>query len=225
MGRRPPAPRLRALSPDKRIIVILTLLLFFSVLSLYFTVSSIYRFGKGAGERMQIRHIERLELELRQRQEDDSVKHLKDFNYDDERKQNKQPEAGKKELTPRQIQMRKKMVVFPLFFLAFAGCMWLIFSPRRKEREEPSAGFNTELPTPESEGILSDKRDAYVQEEMRRRGGKRCAPCRISRSGWRTRKKSPSCPLPCRISLPALPAVRRELSGLPVPPMPTSTAS
>ena len=47
-----------ALSPDKRIIVILTLLLFFSVLSLYFTVSSIYRFGKGAGERMQIRHIE-----------------------------------------------------------------------------------------------------------------------------------------------------------------------
>ena len=75
-----------ALSPDKRIIVILTLLLFFSVLSLYFTVSSIYRFGKGAGERMQIRHIERLELELRQRQEADSVKHLKDFNYDDERK-------------------------------------------------------------------------------------------------------------------------------------------
>ena len=75
-----------ALSPDKRIIVILTLLLFFSVLSLYFTVSSIYRFGKGAGERMQIRHIERLELDLRQRQEADSVKHLKDFNYDDERK-------------------------------------------------------------------------------------------------------------------------------------------
>ena len=69
-----------ALSPDKRIIVILTLIR----LSLYFTVSSIYRFGKGAGERMQIRHIERLELELRQRQEADSVKHLKDFNYDDE---------------------------------------------------------------------------------------------------------------------------------------------
>ena len=72
-------------------------------------------------------------------------------------KQNKQPEAGKKELTPRQIQMRKKMVVFPLFFLAFAGCMWLIFSPGEKEREEPSAGFNTELPTPESEGILSEQ--------------------------------------------------------------------
>ena len=118
---------------------------------------------------MQIRHIERLELELRQRQEADSVKHLKISIMTTNEKQNKQPEAGKKELTPRQIQMRKKMVVFPLFFLAFAGCMWLIFSPGEKEREEPSAGFNTELPTPESEGILSDKRDAYVQEEMRRR--------------------------------------------------------
>ena len=125
-------------------------------------------------------------------------------------KQNKRPEAGKKELTPRQIQMRKKMVVFPLFFLAFAGCMWLIFSPGEKEREEPSAGFNTELPTPESEGILSDKRDAYVQEEMRRR----------EREKMRSLQD-----FACRISLPALPAVRRELSGLPVPPMPTSTAS
>ena len=87
-----------ALSPDKRIIVILTLLLFFSVLSLYFTVSSIYRFGKGAGERMQIRHIERLELELRQRQEADSVKHLKDFNYDDERKNSRR--RGKRNSRP-----------------------------------------------------------------------------------------------------------------------------
>lgn len=36
-------------------------------------------------------------------------------------KQNKQPEAGKKELTPRQIQMRKKMVVFPLFSWPLPG--------------------------------------------------------------------------------------------------------
>ena len=38
------------------------------------------------GWRRQYVGIERLELELRQRQEADSVKHLKDFNYDDERK-------------------------------------------------------------------------------------------------------------------------------------------
>ena len=81
-------------------------------------------------------------------------------------KQNKQPEAGKKELTPRQIQMRKKMVVFPLFFLAFAGCMWLIFSPGEKEREEPSAGFNTELPTPESE-FLKDNPQREIRQTPR----------------------------------------------------------
>ncbi len=38
-----------ALSPDKRIIVIFTLLLFFSVLSLYFTVSSIYASAREPG--------------------------------------------------------------------------------------------------------------------------------------------------------------------------------
>ena len=53
-----------ALSPDKRIIVILTLLLFFAVFSLYFTVSSIYRFGNGAGERIPIRQIDGLDLAL-----------------------------------------------------------------------------------------------------------------------------------------------------------------
>lgn len=84
-------------------------------------------------------------------------------------KQSKQPAAGKKELTPRQVQARRKMIVFPLFFLAFAGCMWLIFAPGEKQREESAAGFNTELPIPESDGIISDKRDAYVQEEMRRK--------------------------------------------------------
>lgn len=48
--------------------------------------SSIYRFGKGKGERMQIQHIERLELELRQKQSQlDSVKQINDFNYEYDR--------------------------------------------------------------------------------------------------------------------------------------------
>ena len=38
-------------------------------------------------------------------------------------KQNKQPEAGKKELTPRQLQLRKKKEVFPLYILAYPLCM------------------------------------------------------------------------------------------------------
>ncbi len=73
------------LTPDKRIAVTITMLLLFTALSLYFTVSSIYRFGKGQGEQMQIQHIEKLELELRDKQhEADSIKQSKDFQHERE---------------------------------------------------------------------------------------------------------------------------------------------
>ncbi|MDL2243689.1 conjugative transposon protein TraM, partial [Bacteroidales bacterium OttesenSCG-928-J19] len=39
----------------------------------------------------------------------------------------KKEEKPKKELTPQQIQKRKKMLVYPLFALVFIGAMWLIF--------------------------------------------------------------------------------------------------
>lgn len=74
------------ITPDKRIVVILAMFLFFTGLSLYFTISSIYRFGKGEGERIQIQHIEKLELELRQKQSQlDSVKQLNDLYYEYDR--------------------------------------------------------------------------------------------------------------------------------------------
>ena len=71
----------RPLSPDTRVIVILTMLLLFGSLSIYMTVSSIYNMGKKSGQQqMQIEHIKRLELE--HKQEADSVKQLNDFNYE-----------------------------------------------------------------------------------------------------------------------------------------------
>lgn len=74
------------ITPDKRIIVILTMFLLFAGLSLYFTISSIYRFGKGEGERIQIQHIEKLELELQRKEHQlDSVKQINDFYYEYER--------------------------------------------------------------------------------------------------------------------------------------------
>ena len=74
------------ITPDKRIIVILTMFLLFTALSLYITISSIYRFGKGEGERIQIQHIEKLELELQRREHQlDSVKQINDFYYEYER--------------------------------------------------------------------------------------------------------------------------------------------
>ena len=71
----------RPLSPDTRVIVILTMLLLFGGLSIFMTVSSIYNMGKKSGQQqMQIEHIKRLELE--HKQEADSVKQLNDFNYE-----------------------------------------------------------------------------------------------------------------------------------------------
>lgn len=75
-------------------------------------------------------------------------------------------EKEKKELTPQQLQKRKKMVIFPLLFLLFAASMWLIFAPSKDKKEEEKVGFNTELPTPKENGIVSDKREAYIQEAM-----------------------------------------------------------
>ena len=44
----------------------------------------------------------------------------------------------KKELTPQEIQKRKKMLVYPLLVLLFIGSMWLIFAPSGdKDEQQP----------------------------------------------------------------------------------------
>lgn len=45
----------------------------------------------------------------------------------------KKEEKTKKELTPQQIQQRKKMLVYPLMGLVFLGSMYLIFAPSDKD--------------------------------------------------------------------------------------------
>jgi hypothetical protein len=71
------------ISPDVRVWVIVAMFLLFTALSLWFTASSIYRFGMGDGERMHIEHIERLELELRRRDaQTDSVKQSNNNYYE-----------------------------------------------------------------------------------------------------------------------------------------------
>ena len=78
----------------------------------------------------------------------------------------KKESKPKKELTPQEIQKRKKMLVYPLFFLIFAGAMWLIFTPTGDKDEQQLDGFNSELPIPKDEAIVGDKRSAYEQEAM-----------------------------------------------------------
>lgn len=87
-----------------------------------------------------------------------------------ENNNNRKSDAGeKKEPTLQQLQKRKKMIIFPLLFLLFAGSMWLIFAPSGSKDEQQTDGFNPELPMPKDEGIIGDKRDAYELEAMRRR--------------------------------------------------------
>lgn len=63
----------RPLSPDARVIVIVTMLIVFSGLSIYMTVSSIYNLGKDKGRELQIEQIETLKLQQQQR---DSINNL-----------------------------------------------------------------------------------------------------------------------------------------------------
>ena len=77
----------------------------------------------------------------------------------------------KRELTPQQVQQRRKMIVFPLMFLAFAGCMYLIFAPSGKEdvNVESVGGFNADIPLPAEDGIIADKQKAYEQAVTNRK--------------------------------------------------------
>ena len=83
----------------------------------------------------------------------------------------KKEDKPKRELTPQQVQQRRKMIVFPLMFLAFAGCMYLIFAPADKEdvNVESVGGFNADIPLPAEDGIIADKQKAYEQAMISRR--------------------------------------------------------
>ena len=50
------------LSPDMRVAIILVMLVTFGALSVYMTVSSIYRIGRNNGKELGIEHIRRLQL-------------------------------------------------------------------------------------------------------------------------------------------------------------------
>ena len=75
----------------------------------------------------------------------------------------KREQKSKKELTPQEVQKRKKLIIFPLMILAFIVSLWFIFSPsnKKEEGEDKLNGFNAELPLPGQDEIISDKKRAY----------------------------------------------------------------
>ncbi len=88
-------------------------------------------------------------------------------NEDIKNTENKEQKV-KRELTPQELQKRKKLVIFPIMILAFIGSLWLIFAPSsKKEEADNGSSFNAELPLPGNDEIVSDKKKAYEQEETR----------------------------------------------------------
>lgn len=66
------------ITPDGRVVIILSLLFLFGAGSIYMTVSSIYNMGKKKGQQIQMEHIRGVELQ----QETDSINHKNNFNYE-----------------------------------------------------------------------------------------------------------------------------------------------
>ena len=80
-------------------------------------------------------------------------------------------EEKSKQLTPRQIQQRKKMLVYPLLFVVFGVCMYIIFAPAYKDtlEDETVNGYNVEIPSPSSDEIAEDKLSAYEAEMQKKK--------------------------------------------------------
>lgn len=71
------------LTPDRRVVLIVFMLITLSGLSVFISFSSVYNLGKDRGEKMQMEHISRLQFELKKlRLKTDSLKLQKIFHYD-----------------------------------------------------------------------------------------------------------------------------------------------
>lgn len=90
---------------------------------------------------------------------------------DKERKGGGKDKKAARELTPKQMQQRKKLLVYPLMGVLFLGSMWLIFAPSDKKDEggETVGAFNADIPLPENDGIIGDKRKAYEQAQVEKK--------------------------------------------------------
>ncbi len=67
------------ITPDKRVAVILTMLVLFGGGSIYMTVSSIYNFGKERGRRLEIERIETLRLPPEPARDSMNIENLYDY--------------------------------------------------------------------------------------------------------------------------------------------------
>lgn len=72
----------------------------------------------------------------------------------------------KKRLTQQQKENIKKYVIFSLMFMAFAGIMYYLFTPKTKENatDKNSNGMNVSIPEASNTNLLGDKKTAYEKQ-------------------------------------------------------------
>ncbi|MBK5720211.1 conjugative transposon protein TraM [Dysgonomonas sp. Marseille-P4677] len=75
--------------------------------------------------------------------------------------------------TNKNVELKQKFKRYGIFALMGVLCLasiWMIFRPSEvdKAKEQQGVGFNTDIPDPNEQGIIGDKKDAYEQEQMKR---------------------------------------------------------
>ena len=70
-----------------------------------------------------------------------------------------------KENLRRKNCSKEKMIIFQLWYSLLSGvCGWYLL--HLKEETDGTGGFNAELPLPGKDEIVSDKKQAYEQEQL-----------------------------------------------------------
>ena len=120
-----------------------------------------------------------------------------------------------KPLTPEEKRKRSKFIIYPAFFLLFAGSLWLIYSPSEKEKsaEEKGKGFNTEIPSPEQQQMEGNKMNAYEQEELAKKEKQRKGTFQEMAALFNEAKKEPEIRPDAAIELPEQQPVEITASG------------
>lgn len=67
------------------------------------------------------------------------------------------------------FQRFKKPLIYVLMVIAFAGCMYLIFGPKKDKDKLTETGLNNAVPQASDNGLLGDKEKAYEQELLQKK--------------------------------------------------------
>lgn len=172
------------MSPDVRLVCVVVMLTGFGCLSIYMTVSSIYRIGRHEGEQLQMEHIRRMELYRGINKDSINIKNQVD--YGEPKNQERQPanaatpgkggrertnaetgeERGQTSDSGRDAQAEEDARVSVVLSRVSGSNVADIRS--FGQRRAIKGGFNVDVPMPEDKGLLSDKRPPTNKVPLKR---------------------------------------------------------